>query len=64
VLFRSNDKVHLESDDTTAGFIRHIDKRMKETIVEDNTWSHFIQLEIRYDIEMSLYFLIFDDSVL
>jgi hypothetical protein len=37
---------------------------MKQTMVEDNVWSRFIQSELRHNIEMSLYSLPFDDEML
>jgi hypothetical protein len=40
-----NFKFRLESDDSTAVFIRRIFHKMKQTLVEDNVRTAFIQIE-------------------
>jgi hypothetical protein len=41
---KTNDKLPLESDEHTAGFIKRIFHLMKQTLVEDNVRSAFMQL--------------------
>jgi hypothetical protein len=41
---RMNSRLPLQTDETTAGFIKQIFHMMKETLVEDNVRSSFMQL--------------------
>jgi hypothetical protein len=61
---KMNYKLPLESDETAAGFIKRIFHTMKQTLVEDNVRSAFVQLGLRYDIETIPYLLLFDEQVL
>jgi hypothetical protein len=58
-----NDRVPLESDETTGGFIKHIFRMMKQTLVEDDVRSVFMQLVLWYDIDTSPYVLFFDENL-
>jgi hypothetical protein len=59
-----NDKLPLESDETTVGFIRHIFDMMKQTLVETNVRSSFRQIGIQYDVDRDPSVLLFDEDVL
>jgi hypothetical protein len=59
-----NFKLPLDSDDTTAGFIKRIFHRMKQTLVEDNVRRSFMQIGLQYHSETSPYLLSFDEDVL
>jgi hypothetical protein len=59
-----NYKLPLDSDETTAGFIKRIIHTMKQTLVEDNVRSSFMQIGLQYNIETSPYLLSFDEDVL
>jgi hypothetical protein len=59
-----NSKLPLESDEYTAGFIKRIFHLMKQTLVEDNVRSTFMQLGPSYNVEATLYFLYFSEDVL
>jgi hypothetical protein len=61
---RMNHKLPLESDEITADFIKYILHMMKQTIVPDNVRDAFIQIGLRYNIETSLYVLLFERDVL
>jgi hypothetical protein len=61
---RMNYKLPLKTDGTTAGFIKRIFHMMKQTLVEDNVRSSFMQLGLTYDIDPIPYGLIFDEYVL
>jgi hypothetical protein len=61
---KMNYKLPLESDETTAGFIRKIFHTLKQTRVEDNVRSSFMQIGLQYNIESTAYLLSFDDNVL
>jgi hypothetical protein len=61
---KMNDKLPLESDETTASFIKHTFHMMKQTLVEDNVRSAFVQVGLQYDIETSQYVLRFDEDLL
>jgi hypothetical protein len=61
---KMNDRLPLESDERTAEFIKHIFHLMKQTSVEDNVRSAFMQLGLQYNIEAILYLLHFDKGVL
>jgi hypothetical protein len=50
---KMNGKLPLESDQTTAGFIKCIFHIIKQTVVEDNVRSAFLQIGLPYDIETS-----------
>jgi hypothetical protein len=60
---RINYKLPLDSDDSTAMFIKCIFHNMKQTLVEDNLRSTFTQIGVRYNIDAP-YRLIFDESIL
>jgi hypothetical protein len=59
-----NYRLPLKTDETTAGFIKRIFHMMKQTLVEDNVRSSFMQLGLTSDIDPILYVLIFDEHVL
>jgi hypothetical protein len=59
-----NDKLPLDGDEATAGFIKRIFHMMKQTLVAGNARSAFIQLGLRYDIDTNPYVLLFDEHVL
>jgi hypothetical protein len=61
---RMNYKLPLETDETTAAFIKRIFHAMKQTLVEDNVRSAFVQLGLHYNIEADPYVLRFDEDVL
>jgi hypothetical protein len=61
---RMNDRLPLETDETTAGFIRRIFHMMKQTLVETNVRSAFRLAGLRYDIDRNPYVLLFDENVL
>jgi hypothetical protein len=61
---RMNDRQPLETDETTAGFIKRNFHMMKQTLVENNVRSSFVQFCLTYDIDTNLYELIFDEHVL
>jgi hypothetical protein len=54
----------LETDEAMAGSIKRIFHRMKQTLVEDNVRSSFMQLGLTYGIDTIPYVLIFDEHVL
>jgi hypothetical protein len=54
----------LETDETTAGFIKRIFHMMKQILVEENVRSSFMQLDLTYDIDTIPHMLIFDEHVL
>jgi hypothetical protein len=58
---RMNDELHLVRNKTTTGFISRIFHATKQTMVEENVGTSFMQLEFRYDIETSPYCLLFND---
>jgi hypothetical protein len=60
---RVNDRLPLETDQTTAGFMKHLFHMMKHTLVEDTVRSFFMQLGLTYDINTIPYLLIFDENV-
>jgi hypothetical protein len=61
---KMNDRLPLDSDDTTAGFIKRIFHTMKQTLAEDNVRGSFTQIGLQYHNETSPYFLSFDEAVL
>jgi hypothetical protein len=54
----------MNSDDSTAPFIRRIFHNMKQTPVADNVWSAFVQIGVSYNIDVAPCRLIFDESTL
>jgi hypothetical protein len=62
--FKVNDKLLLEGDEHTAGFIKRIFHLIKQTLVGDNVRNAFIQLDLQYNIEATIYLLYFDEGVL
>jgi hypothetical protein len=54
----------MNSDDFTTAFIRCILHNMKQTLVADNVRSAFVQIGVRYNIDVVPYRLIFDESTL
>jgi hypothetical protein len=58
-----NDKLPLENDEHTAPFIKRIFHLMKQTFVEDNVQSAFVQLALQCNIEATPYLLHFDEGV-
>jgi hypothetical protein len=61
---RMNYRLPLETEETTASFIERIFHMMKQTLVEDNVRSSFMQLGLTYNINSIPYVLIFDENVL
>jgi hypothetical protein len=61
---RMNYRLPVETDKTTAGFIKQIFHMMKQTVVEDNVRRSFMQLGLTYGIDIIPYVLIFDEHVL
>jgi hypothetical protein len=61
---KMNYKLPLQSDEHTAGFIKRIFHLMKQTLVEDNVQSAFMQLGLQYIIEATPCLLHFDEDVL
>jgi hypothetical protein len=61
---KMNYTLPLESDETTAGSIMRIIHTMKQALVEDNVRHAFIQLGLRYNVDMSPCTLLFDKRVL
>jgi hypothetical protein len=61
---RINHRLPLDSDDSTAMFIKRNFHNMKQTLVEDNVPSAFIQIEVRYHIDVVFHRLIFGESTL
>jgi hypothetical protein len=59
-----NFKLPLENNDSTTVFIRCIFHNIKQILVEDNVWSVFRQIGVRYNIGVVPYRLIFDESML
>jgi hypothetical protein len=59
-----NYRLPLETDETTAGFIRRIFHMMKQTLVETNVRSAFRLAGLRYDIDRNRYILLFDENML
>jgi hypothetical protein len=59
-----NYKFPLDSDETTVGFIKQIFYTMKQTLMENNVRSSFMQIGLQYNIETSPYLLSFDEDVL
>jgi hypothetical protein len=59
-----NYKLPLDFDETTAEFIKRIFHTIKQTLVEDNVRSSFMQIGLQYNIETSPYLLSFDEDVL
>jgi hypothetical protein len=57
-------KFPMNSDDSITAFIRRIFHNMKQTLVADNARSAFVQIGVRYDIDVVPYRLIFDESTL
>jgi hypothetical protein len=57
-------KLLLESDEHTTGFIRRIFHLMKQTLVEDNERSAFMQLDLQSNIEATPYLLHFNETCL
>jgi hypothetical protein len=43
-----NNKIPLESDETTTDFIKRIFQMVKQTLVEDNVRSAFLQIGLQY----------------
>jgi hypothetical protein len=60
---RMNYRLPSETDRTTAGFIQRILHIMKQTLVENNLRSSFMQLGFTYDIDITPYMLIFGERV-
>jgi hypothetical protein len=56
-----NDRVPLETDETTAGSMKRIFHAMEQTLVEDNVGSAFLQLGLQYDIDTGRYVLRFGE---
>jgi hypothetical protein len=61
---RINYKLPFDGDDSMAMFIKRIFHNMKQTLVEDNVRSAFIQIEVRCNIDIVPYCLIFGESTL
>jgi hypothetical protein len=61
---RMNYRLPLETDETTAGFMKRIFHMMKQTPVKDNVRSSFMQLDLTYNINTIAYVLMFDEHVL
>jgi hypothetical protein len=61
---KMNYTLPMKDDEMTAGFIKRIFHLMKQTLVEDNVRSAFMQLGLRYDIETNPYVPRFDEQVL
>jgi transposase len=61
---KMNYNLPLDSDETTAGFIKRICQTMQQTVVEDNVQSSFMQIGLHSDVETSPYLLSFDEDVL
>jgi hypothetical protein len=61
---RMNYRLPLETDETTASFIKQIVHMMKQTLVEDNVRSSCMQFGFTYDIGTIPYVLIFNEHVL
>jgi hypothetical protein len=59
-----NYRLALGTDETTAGFMKQIFHMMKQTLVEDNGRSSFMQLGLTYDIDAIPYVLMSDEHVL
>jgi hypothetical protein len=59
-----NYKFLLDGDEMTAGFVKRIFHIMKQTLLEDNVRSAFMQRGLRCDIETSPRVLLFDANVL
>jgi hypothetical protein len=60
---RMNDGLPLETDEITTGFIKRIFHMIKQTFVEDNVRSSFMQLGLTYEINTIPCVLIFDEHV-
>jgi hypothetical protein len=60
---RMNYRLSLETDETTAGFIKRIFHMMEWNPVEDNRRSSFMQLSLTGDINIIPDVLIFDEHV-
>jgi hypothetical protein len=61
---KMNDKLAVEGDEYTVGFIKRIFHLTKQTFVEDNVRSAFMQLGLQCNIEATPYLLHFDEGVL
>jgi hypothetical protein len=61
---KMNYKLPRDSDETTAEFIKRIFHTIKQTLVDDNVRSSFMQIGLQYNIETSPYLLSFDEDVL
>jgi hypothetical protein len=61
---RMNYRLPLETDKTTASFIKRFFYMMKQILVDDNVRSPFMQLGLTYDIDTIPYVLIFEERVL
>jgi hypothetical protein len=57
-------KLPLGSDEHTAGFIKRVFHLIKQTLVEDNVRSAFMQLGLQYNNETTPYLLHIDEGVL
>jgi hypothetical protein len=58
-----NYKLPLGSDDSAVTFVKRIFHNLKQTLVADNVRSAFIHIDIRYNIDVEPYLLMFDEFV-
>jgi hypothetical protein len=61
---RMNDRLSLETDQITVGFMKQIFHMMNQILVEDNVRSAFVQLNLTSDIDAIPYVFIFGEHVL
>jgi hypothetical protein len=59
-----NSKIPFDTDESATGFIKRIFHNMKQTPVPDNVRSAFVNIGIRYHVDVDPYLLIFDEYVL
>lgn len=61
---KMNYTLPMETDEKAAEFIQRIFHLMKQTLVEDNVRSAFMQIGLQYEIERCPYVLLFDEQKL
>jgi hypothetical protein len=60
---KMNYQLPVRNDKTTVGFIKRIFHNLKQSRVEDNVRSAFMYLGLTYQVDTTLYLLIFDENV-
>jgi hypothetical protein len=53
-----------DNDEITTGFVKRVFHNAKQTLVEDNVRSAFMQLRLSCDIRTTPYLLLFDENML